>query len=146
MTVWIIAESGERVRLTDKFQPKIYVSGRMEDLSKLTDHLATYRSVAGWSYVEKYAGFMENKRSRVLEITTTDCHRIPHFARKLLRLGGYQKFRLHNVDVPDAQTYLYDRDIFPLAFVSVVVQGDRLAYWLSDSVENVDYMVPPLRL
>jgi len=146
MTVWIIAESGERVRLTDKFQPKIYVSGRMADLSKLTDHLATCKSMASWSYVEKCADFMENKRSRVLEITTTDCRRIPYFARKLLRLGGYQKFRLHNVDVPDAQRYLYDRDIFPLAFVSVVVQGDRLAYWLLDSVENVDYRVPPLRL
>ncbi|MFB0501284.1 MAG: DNA polymerase domain-containing protein, partial [Candidatus Bathyarchaeia archaeon] len=146
MTVWIIAENGERVRLRDKFQPKIYVSGRMADLSKLTDQLATSESVAGWRYVEKCADFMEDKRSRVLEITATDCRRIPYFARKLLRLGGYQRFRLHNVDVPDAQMYLYDRDIFPLAFVGVTVQGDRLAYWLLDSVESVDYKVPPFRL
>ncbi|MDH5663936.1 MAG: hypothetical protein OEY90_05670 [Candidatus Bathyarchaeota archaeon] len=146
MTVWIITENGKRVKLTDKFQPKIYVSGRMADLSKLTGQLANSKSVAGWRYVEKCADFMEDKRSRVLEITTTDCRRIPYFARKLLRLGGYQKFRLHNVDVPDAQTYLYDRDIFPLAFVGVAVQGYRLAYWLLDSVESVDYTVPPLRL
>jgi DNA polymerase elongation subunit (family B) len=146
MTVWIIAENGERVKLTDRFQPKIYVSGKMADLSKLTDHLATSRSVASWRYVEKFADFMEHKTSRVLEITTTDCRRIPYFARKLLRLGGYQKFRLHNVDVPDAQTYLYERDIFPLAHVAVTDQGDRLAYWLLDSVESVDYDVPPLRI
>jgi len=63
-----------------------------------------------------------------------------------LRLGGYQRFRLHNVDVPDAQTYLYDRNIFPLAFVGVAVQGNRLAYWLLDSVESVNYKIPPLRL
>jgi len=146
MTVWIITENGQRVRLTDKFQPKIYVSGKIADLSKLTDQLASSKSVASWRYVEKYADFMENRRSKVLEITTTDCHRIPYFARKLLRLRGYQKFRLHNVDVPDAQAYLYERDIFPLARVAVTVQGDRLAYWLLDSVENVDYTVPPLRL
>ncbi len=146
MTVWIIAENGERVKLTDKFQPRIYVSGRIADLSKLTGDLATSESVASWRYVEKYADFMEDKRSKVLEITTTDCRRIPYFARKLLRLGGYRKFRLHNVDVPDAQTYLYDRDIFPLARVVVTDQGDRLAYWLLDSVESVDYTVPPLRL
>jgi len=146
MTVWIITENGERVRLTDKFQPKIYVSGKMANLSKLTDQLATSKSVASWQYVEKFADFMENKRSKVLEITTTDCRRIPYFARKLLRLGGYKKFRLHNVDVPDAQAYLYDRDIFPLAHLGVSVQGDRLAYWLLDSVENVDYTIPPLRL
>jgi len=146
MTVWIIAENGERVRLTDKFEPKIYVSGKMADLSRLTDHLAAGKSVASWRYVEKYADFMEDKRSRVLEITTTDCRRTPYFARKMLRLGRYQKFRLHNVDVPDAQAYFYDRDIFPLAFVGVTVQGDRLAYWLLDSVESVDYKIPPLRL
>jgi DNA polymerase elongation subunit (family B) len=146
MTVWIITDKGDRVRLTDKFQPKIYVSGKMPDLSKLTDQLATSKSAASWRYVEKYADFMENIRSRVLEITTTDCRRIPYFARKLLRLGGYQKFRLHNVDVPDAQTYFYERDIFPLAFVGVTVQGDRLAYWLLDSVESVEYRIPSLRL
>ncbi len=146
MTVWIIAENGERVRLTDEFQPKIYVSGRMADLSKLTDRLATSESVASWRYVEKYADFMEDKRSKVLEISTKDCRRKPYFARELLRLGGYRKFRLHNVDVPDAQTYFYDRNIFPLAFVGVTVQGGRLAYWLLDSVESVDYAVPPLRL
>ena len=146
MTVWIIAENGERVKLSDKFQPKIYVSGRMADLSKLTDHLATSESVANWRYVEKCADFMEDKRSKVLEITTMDCRRIPYFARKLLRLGGFQKFKLHNVDVPDAQAYFYERDIFPLAFVGVTVQGDRLAYWLLDSVKSVDYKIPPLRL
>jgi len=146
MTVWIITENGERVRLTDKFQPKIYVSGKISELLTLTTKLADSKSVAGWRYVEKYADFMENKKSKVLEITTTDCRRIPYFARKLLRLGGYQKFQLHNVDVPEAQAYLYDRDIFPLAFVVVTVQGDRLAYWLQDSVESVDYKIPPLRL
>ena len=146
MTVWIIEENGERVRLTDRFQPKIYVSGKMVDLSKLTAQISTSESVASWRYVEKYADFMENKRSKVLEITTTDCRRTPHFARKLLRLGGFQKFKLHNVDVPDVQTYFYERDIFPLAFVGVTVQGDRLAYWLLDSVESVDYKIPPLRL
>jgi DNA polymerase elongation subunit (family B) len=146
MTVWIIAENGERVKLVDGFQPRIYVSGRMADLSKLTNQLAGSESVAGWRYVEKYADFMENRRSKVLEITTTDCRRIPYFARKLLRLGGYQKFRLHNVDIPDAQAYFYERDIFPLAFVGVAVQGGRLAYWLLDSVESVDYPFPPLRL
>jgi len=31
MAVWIISENGQRIRLTDKFQPKIYVSGKKED-------------------------------------------------------------------------------------------------------------------
>ena len=146
MTVWIITENGDRVKLVDKFQPKIYVSGKIADLSKLTNHFVASESVAKWRYVEKYADFMEDRKKKVLEITTTDCRRIPYFARKLLRLGGYRKFRLHNVGVPNAQTYLYDQDIFPLAFLDIVLEGNRLAYCLLDSVESVDYRIPPLRL
>jgi DNA polymerase elongation subunit (family B) len=146
MTVWTITENGDRVKLVDKFQPRIYVSGKMADLSKLTDHFVTSKSVAKWRYVEKYADFMEGKKSKVLEITTTDCRRIPHFARKLLRLGEYRKFRLHNVDVPNAQTYLYDRALFPLAQVAVIDHDEKLAYCLLDSVKSVDYEIPPLRL
>jgi len=41
--------------------------------------------------------------------------------------------------------YLYERDLFPLAYVGVAFQGKRLAYWLLDSVESLDYELPPLR-
>ncbi|UCE28571.1 MAG: hypothetical protein JSV85_04630 [Candidatus Bathyarchaeota archaeon] len=146
MTVWIIAENGERVKLVDKFQPKIYVSGRISDLSKLTTQLAVSKSLAKWRYVRKYADFMENKKTKVLEVTITDCRRISHFVRKLLKSSGCKKLRFHNVDIPYAQAYFYDRDVFPLASVGVTIQGDRLAYWLLESVESVNYALPPLRL
>ncbi|UCG44982.1 MAG: hypothetical protein JSV58_06285, partial [Candidatus Bathyarchaeota archaeon] len=146
IAVWMITENEERVKLVDQFQPKIYVSGKTADLSPLTSKLTASRSVANWRYVEKYADFMENKRSQVLEITVTDCRGIPELVQKLLRLGGCQQFRLHNIDVPSAQMYLYAKGIFPLAFVGVTIQGDRLVYWLFDSVESVDYRLPPLRL
>ncbi len=35
MAVWIISENGQRIRLTDKFQPEVYVSGKQEDLERL---------------------------------------------------------------------------------------------------------------
>jgi len=41
MTVWIITEKGERVRFIDAFQPKMYVSGNIADLSKLARRLAS---------------------------------------------------------------------------------------------------------
>jgi DNA polymerase elongation subunit (family B) len=146
ITVWLITEKGDRVKFVDEFQPKVYVSGNIADLAKLTEKLGNSRSVVRWSYAEKFADFMSNKKSRVLEVTISDCReRIP-FARKLLRLGGYERFRLYNVDVPDVQMYLYEKDIFPLAHVGVAVQGKRLAYWLMDSVESVDYKIPILRV
>ncbi|UCC33304.1 MAG: hypothetical protein JSW53_05930 [Candidatus Bathyarchaeota archaeon] len=146
MTVWAIAENGDRVKLSDKFQSKIYVSGKMTDLSKLTSHFVIREPVAKWRYVEKHADFMEDKKSKVLEITISDCRRIPYFARELLRLGGYRKFRLHNVGVPNVQTYLYKRDIFPLVYTTFKIEGEKLAYCLPDSMESVDYRTPALRL
>ena len=145
MTVWFITERGERVKFIDEFQPKIYVSGNIAALSKLADRLRNSKLVVKWSYVEKYADFMNDMKSKVLEVTVTDCRMRLQFARRLLRLGGYERYRLHNVDVPDVQIYLYERDIFPLAHVGVAVQGKRLAYWLMDSVESGNYKLPPIR-
>ena len=39
VAVWVIAESGERGRLTDRFQPGIYVSAKQDDLERLTSQL-----------------------------------------------------------------------------------------------------------
>jgi len=146
MTVWLITEKGERVKFVDEFLPRIYVSGHIADLAKLADRLRNSRSVVKWAYVEKYADFMNDRKSRVLEVTVADCRVRSFLARRILRSGGYSRYRLHNVDVPDAQMYLYERDIFPLAYVGVAFQGKRLAYWLMDSVESFDYKLPPLRL
>jgi DNA polymerase elongation subunit (family B) len=145
VTVWIIAENGERVKLVDKYTHKIYASGAIQDLKGLTEKIRDSKSVAAFRFVEKYADFMEAEKKKVLEIEMRDYGRTSFFARKVLRLGGYEKFQLHNVDVPIAQAYLYERDVFPLAHVLVVDSGKRLSYELLDAVESCDYEVPPLR-
>jgi DNA polymerase elongation subunit (family B) len=145
VTVWIIAENGERVRLRDKFAHRIYVSGNFSDLQSLAEKVKHSRSVAGLRFVEKCADFMEASEQKVLEVDISDYGRTLFFARKILRLGGYEKYRLYNVDVPIAQAYLYERDIFPLAHVMVVDSGNRLSYEVLDSVENCEYAVPPFR-
>ena len=35
VAVWVISENGERIKLTDKFQPCIYVSAKQDDLERL---------------------------------------------------------------------------------------------------------------
>jgi DNA polymerase elongation subunit (family B) len=146
MTIWVISENGQRLKLIDKFQPKIFVAGKEEDLQKLTDQLVGSKSVAAWQFTQKYANLADAEKSKVLEIDISDCRRTPHFGRKILRLGNYEKFQLGNVDVPEAQAYLYDRDIFPLAFMEIQAEDKKLTYHLLDSVESEDYAIPPLRI
>jgi DNA polymerase, archaea type len=145
VAVWIIAENGERLRFVDKFVSTIYVSGNYSALNRLANRLERNSSVAEWRFVEKNADFMESFRRKVLKIWLNDNAKASILARELLRLGSYQQFRFYNVDVVIAQAYLYEKDVFPFAHVLVVDSGKRLSYDLQDSVESVDYRVPPLR-
>lgn len=145
VAVWVITDNGERVRFVDKFISSIYVSGNFSALNRLADRIEYNSSVADWRFVEKNADFMESFKRKVLEVRLKDNAKASILARDLLRLGGYQRFRFYNVDVVVAQAYLYDKDVFPFARVMIVDSGKRLSYDLQDSVESVDYHVPPLR-
>ena len=145
ITVWIIAENGKRVRLIDRYNHRIYISGAFSDLKTLAERLRDDPSVAGLRFVRKYADFMDTSKKKVLEISLNDYEQASLLARRILRLGRYEKFHLCNVDVPIPQAYLYDKDIFPLAHVMAVDSGKRLFYDLLDSVEAVDYPILPLR-
>jgi len=145
MAVWIIAENGERIRFTDKFQPKIYVSGRQEDIERLASRFFSSRLIASWNFAFKYARPTDIKKSRVLEVTVKDCRKISAFTRDVLRVGDYLRFEVHNCDLHGDRYYLFSHDLFPLAFVEVEAEETGLTYTLLDSVESVDYAVPPLR-
>ena len=146
ITLWFITENGKRVKVVDEFKPKIYVAGDIEDLERLPDRLVGSKSVSRLRFVEKYVSIMDIEKSKVLEIEVTDCRRIPFFARKVVRLGTYGKFRLYNVDVPPSQAYLYEKDIFPLAFMEVSQSNGKCDFRLLDSVESKDYELPPPRI
>lgn len=146
MSIWIIAEDNERIRLVDEFKPRIYVSGKEEDIEKLSTRFFANRSIVSCSFVHKYANPIDTEKSKVLEVALKDCRRIPFFVREILEIGGYLRYQVHNCDLRSPQTYLYDRDIFPLAFVEIEVEKHELRYRLLDSVESVDYQIPPLRI
>jgi DNA polymerase elongation subunit (family B) len=146
MSLWVIAENGERVRLIDAFQPKIYISGTEEDIERLSTHFFANRSIAACRFVHKYASPIDTEKSKVLEVALNDCRRIPFVVREILEMGGYWRYHVHNCDLRSAQAYLYERDLFPLALVEIAVEKYGLRYRLLDSVESVDYRVPPLRI
>ncbi|MDH5483302.1 MAG: hypothetical protein OEY22_10590 [Candidatus Bathyarchaeota archaeon] len=145
VTVWMIAENGERIKLVDNFTHRIYISGSFSDLKNLSEKIKDSKSVGSLGLAEKYADFMKVEKKKVLEVGMSNHFRTSFFARKVRRFGGYERFRLYNVDIPISQAYLYEKDIFPLARVMTVDSGNRLYYDLLDSAEKVDYQIPPLR-
>jgi len=146
VAVWIIGENGERVRLTDKFEPKVYVSGKEEDIERLASRLFSSKSIASWNLTYKLAHATDTEKSKVLEITLKDCRKAPSFTRYVLKMGDYLRYAVHNCDLQGDQNYVFTRDIFPLAFVEVETERTGLRYTLLDSVESIDYAIPPLRM
>ncbi len=146
MAVWIISESGQRVRLTDKFQPKIYVSGRKEDQEKLVGKIYSNPDIANWNFVYKFAQPTDPEKSRVLEITLKDCRKVSSLTNQILKIGDYIRLEVHNCDLHGDRTYFFTHDLFPLAFLEVENRKGELNYTLLDSVESINYALPSLRI
>jgi DNA polymerase elongation subunit (family B) len=146
VAVWIISENGDRVRLTDKFQRKIYVSGKQEDIERLAGSFFSSQAVASWNFVYKYAQPTDGEKSRVLEVALKDCRKTSAFTWRVLEKGDYLRYRVHNCDLHGDRVYLFSRDLFPLAHVEVEAEEENLEYKLLDSAEYLHYSVPPLRV
>src|SRR5664279_638784 len=110
MAVWIISENGQRITLTDKFQPKIYVSGKKEDVEKLVGKIYSNPDIANWSFVYKFAQPTDSEKSRVLEITLKDCRKVSSLTNHILKIGDYMRLEVHNCDLRGDSCLLYTSD------------------------------------
>jgi len=146
IAVWIISETGKRIRLTDKFQPKIYVSAKQDEIERLPSRLYNSQTIASWRFTYKYAHPTDIAKSRVLELTLKDCRKIQSLTRNILKMGGYLRYENHNCDLKGDRAYFFSHDIFPLAHLEVKTEKTGLFYTLQDSVESTDYAVPELRV
>jgi len=146
MAVWVISENGERLRFSDKFQPNVYVSGKQQDIERLASQFYANQNIAAWNYVYKYAKPTDAQKTKVLEITLKDCRSIPAFTSEILKLGDYLRYTIHNCDLHGDRAYLFAHDLFPLAFLEVENMKTSLKYHLLDTVDSVNYSIPPLKI
>jgi DNA polymerase elongation subunit (family B) len=146
IAVWIITEKGERIKLTDQFQPKIYVSATHDEIERLASRLYNNQIIASWNFAYKYAQPTDTEKSRVLELTLKDCRKTQALTRSILKMGDYLRYEIHNCDLKGDRAYFFSHDIFPLALVNVKTQKNGLSYTLLDSVTSTDYTVPELQV
>ena len=144
MVVWLKLESGEAVRLVDRWSPSIFIgTDNKADfgvfLQTLRGDFASTRAVQRRERITDAAG------SEVVEARLKDAKKITQTAGRIERLGPFGTFRLYNADVPPAQSYLYEHDLFPLALCEVEQAGEGLRWKLEDDVWAYDYDLPNLR-
>ena len=144
MVVWFKLEDGEAVRLVDHWSPSIFIG--TDNKSDFDVPLQTLRDDFVWARtVQKRERVTDAGTSSVVEAKLRDAKRAQQVAGRIERLGPFGTFRLYNADVPPGQSYLYERDLFPLARCEVEQKGDRLRWELKDDVWAYDYALPDLR-
>ena len=144
MVVWFKLADGHTVRLVDHWSPSFFIAAdQMSDLKMPLQIIG--RELVWNSVVQKHEKVTDSAKTEVVEAKVKDSKKVQQVAARLERLGPYGTFRLYNVDVPPNQSYLYEHDIFPLAYCEVTQVGDRLAWDLHDDDMAYEYTIPGLR-
>ena len=144
MVVWLKLESGETRRLVDRWAPSIFVaSDGKQDLADLEK--GTGREFSWSRRVMRLERATDRSESEVLELVVDDAKKLAPLAESVERSRQFGAYRLYNVDVPPEQMYLYENDLFPLAYCEVSETRDGLSWELQDDNWSCQYDVPSLR-
>ena len=114
------------------------------DYGSLID-LACKSYIQNPHFIKKFERPSDLERSQVLEVDVESKADAERLSTRIEKEGHYSKFRLYDVDVPSPQIYLYQKGLFPLAFVDADCSRDQVQWNLKDSRESIDYALPPLR-
>jgi DNA polymerase, archaea type len=145
MVVWLKQENGHAKRLVDGWTPSIFVAADSRaDLEALARSEDVTSYALSTRFVPKYERIMDRQKSEVLEVNAYDAKRLVELARRIERVSAFDAMRIYNADIPPAQTYLYERDLFPLACCDVQETPYGLEWRLLDDAWAYDYVVPKL--
>ena len=160
MVFWVKQKNGNTNRLEDSWSNSIYVAAdNKSDLKSILSVIVAKQTENnnnnGWlikdhEFVSRYERITDDTKSEVLKLTLSDSTKALKLARDIERRldgDGIGKFRLYNVDLPPAQSYFYEHDIFPLAFYKL--NNNNCCYcssWnIKDNVWSTDYKVPDFK-
>ena len=93
----------------------------------------------------RYERATDRSESEVLELVVDDAKKLAALAEGVERSRPFGAYRLYNVDVPPEQMYLYENDLFPLAYCEVSETPDGLSWDIQDDIWSCQYEVPELR-
>jgi len=146
MVVWIKCRDGNCLRLLDSWRPSIYVTS--DDFSDL-EYLKEREDIKSYIYrsdferkIEKITDF---EPSNVLRLILKDAKMVERLAEKIKGMAAWGVHRIYNVDVLPAQSYCFEKNLFPLAYVRAEAKNGKVFWELLDDVKREDYELPPLR-
>ena len=145
MVAWLKKDDGSAVRLTDSSRNAIYVSSSPEGLEQLAEWAEHQYVVFSCEYVNRRVNVFEYAKRPVLKLTLRDADHSERLAKELEMLDVKAPLHIFNADLMPAQTYFFEKELFPLARVRAEQAGHSIRWKPLDSVMSEDYRIPPLR-
>ena len=90
-----------------------------------------------YTWVNKLEKVSDLKESKVLKLTVKNFSNLILLGKTIEELDRFGVYRLYNVDVPPAQSFMYENDLFPLGKYKI---NDT---WISQSsILETNYQLP----
>ena len=134
--LWIKNKNTHRLEI--KWSPSLYVSSdSRHKLDKLQKNRQILSLIKNCQWVERKEKVSALTNSSVLKFTTKKSSDLLRLGLTIENLDQFGVYRLYNVDVPPAQSFLYQYDLFPLGKYKI----DNT--WVPQSdIAETDYGLP----
>lgn len=145
MALWFLLESGERLRLEERFEPEAYLDGPAREVAACLDAMERAGDATACGRVQKrdfWTGALRHVQAFRLR-------RMASWRRVLDRYAvRFPAVVWHNADLPMEQIYAFERDCFPLMRCRITHDGagGLLAMQCLDDRWRTDFEPPPLRM
>jgi DNA polymerase-2 len=143
MTLWVLDAKGGTHKLRDSFTATFFARGPRQDLHALCEWLRKGRTPVTLARGQHLDLFLDQPLE-VLEVGVPRPGQLPRLFRQTA--DAFPDLTYYNADISLAQRYVLARQIFPLAYCALEVDGERVREIRSlDSPWEIDYALPPLR-
>ncbi|HXT84789.1 MAG TPA: DNA polymerase domain-containing protein [Verrucomicrobiae bacterium] len=143
--LWIKELDGKVKRLEHPWSPSIYVvSDSKSELISLLNNNNINSFIKEYEFVNSLKYSLDT--SKVLKISLKDSSLILNLAKNIENLcKKFEHYRLYNIDIPSEQSFLYEKDIYPLGLYNVLEASESNLFNLQlidDSINSFDYDIP----
>ena len=124
-------------RLEEQWTPCLYVASDRYKQDRLSKNLKIISLVKNYEWVNKIEKVSDLEESKVLKLTVKKSSDLTRLGKTIEELDKFGVYRLYNVDIPPAQSFMYEHDLFPLGKYKI---QDK---WIpQSSIEETDYKLP----
>ncbi len=150
--LWIKELDKKVKRLEYPWSPSIYVASdsKAELISLLNNDNNNNISpfVKEYEFINKLE--YPSDKVKVLKITVNDSSLILNLAKNIENLCKiFEHYRLYNIDITPEQSFLYEKDVYPLGLYNILETSKDSNYFnlqlIDDNINSFDYDIPDFK-